>query len=162
MIQCTETVLTFSLYVVTVTIFSMIARLLLLPLHQNLHQEAMPHQLLHQIHVFPTSITHNMITINICSEKITRKVKYWRVLLHHQLTLTVVMKGQSISALHMLLTSSASISSPNSSSTFFSTVGVVGVVGPAGDIGGAGARYQETLRALPLKVLPLLYAWKSK
>ena len=61
---------------------------------------------------------------------------------------------------HRVLTSSASISSPNSSSTFLSTVGVVGVVGTAvaGDVGVNGGRYQETFKALPLNVLPLLKA----
>ena len=51
-----------------------------------------------------------------------------------------------------VLTSSASISSPNSSSTFLSTVGVVGVVGTAvaGDVGVSGGRYQDTFKALPL------------
>lgn len=73
MLQCTETVLTFSHYVATMIIFSMIAHLLLLPLHQNLHQEAMPHQHLHQIHVFPASITYNMITISYLFRKNNQK-----------------------------------------------------------------------------------------
>ena len=57
------------------------------------------------------------------------------------------------------LTNSDSKSMANCSSTFLSTVGVVGVVTAAkGDSGVTGARYQEILRALPLKVFPLLYA----
>ena len=52
------------------------------------------------------------------------------------------------------------MSSPNSSSTLLSTAGVVGVVGTAvaGDVGVNGGRYQETFKALPLNVLPLLKA----
>ena len=61
---------------------------------------------------------------------------------------------------YRVLTSSASMSSPNSSSTFLSTAGVVGVVGTAvaGDVGVNGGRYKETFKALPLNVLPLLKA----
>ena len=63
---------------------------------------------------------------------------------------------------YRVLTSSASISSPNSSSTFLSTVGVIGVVGTAvaGDVGVNGGRYQENLQGSAFECLAFIEGLK--